>query len=244
MTQFASVRLTRQLNAMITNRVDPERAAAGVLGADVAHHILDPDGVGGLDPARSTTLVDALPGIGGLEGRGWLLALPAPGRLSVLRGPAELNRAAVAAGSAVIALTAQVALVPIQVGPAVQWRLYRAEPPAPPPSSSEAERALSHTILTAGRALTRLDVAAGPAPAADVDLGSGAGYSPRQVQAADRAARLLLACATALEHDGASVSSYEMDARRRELLAVQAAAREALVAAVSWREAAELSAHD
>ena len=242
MTLFASVRLVRQLNAMINKSAPLDRAAAAVLGQDVAHHFLDPDGVAGLDETHATTLVDALPSVASLQSQGWLLALPVPGRLGILRGPADLNRAALAAGSAVIGLSGGVALVPIEVGPAVQWRLYRAEPPASPHSGYEAERTLSETILSAGRTLSLLDVAAGPSPATDVDLGPAPGYPPRQRAAADRAARLLLACQTALDHDGASLSSYEAAARRRELESVRDAARDALVAAVSW-PAVNVSAH-
>ncbi len=235
MTLLVSVRLVRQLNAMIHDRAEIGPAAAAVVGADVAHHVLDPDGLGGLDQTRATALVDALPEIIGSERNGWLLALPAPGRLGVLRGPANLNRAAIDAGAAVVGLTAGVALVPRAVGPAVQWRLYRAEPPAAPPSSYEAERTLGETILSAGRTLAQLDVAGGPGPAGDLpgDLGPARGYPARRRVAADRAARLLLAADVALQHDGASLSSYEMTVRRRELEAIREAARDALVSAVS-----------
>ena len=239
-TLFASVRLTRQLNATTRQGGDTatgaDRAAAAVLGCDVAHHVLDPDGVAGLDPIRSTVLQDAWPHLTGRERRGWLLALPAPGRLGVLRGPAQLNRAALAAGSAVLGIASNVALVPVRVGPALQWRLHRAENPAPPPTAYEAERALSETILSAGRTLARLDVASGQEPDAEPDLGPAPGYTPRQRAAAERSARLLVACQTALDHDGASLSSYEAAARRRELEAVRDAARDALCAAVSRQQ--------
>ena len=55
------------------------------------------------------------------------------------------------------------------------------------------------------------------------------------VAAADRAARLLVACEAALTDDGASLSSYEAEVRARELRAVRDAARESLCAAVTWR---------
>jgi hypothetical protein len=236
-TLFASVRLVRQLNAMINNRAEVGRAATAVVGSDVAHHILDPDGVTELDTARATTLVEALPTVLGREARGWVLAVPLPGRLGLLRGPVELNRAALAAGSAVVGTGGGIALVPVEVGPAVQWRVHRAEPPAPPPTSYEAERALSETVLQAARALARLDVASGPGPDRDPDLGPAPGYPPRQRAAADRAAQLLVAAQTALDHDGASLSSYEAGARRRQLEAVRDAAVEALTAAVSWQPA-------
>ena len=175
--------------------------------------------------------------IAGRERQGWLLALPAPGRLGVLRGPAELNRAALAAGSAVLGLTRRTwpwsrsgSDLPCSGG------YYRAEPPAPPPTAYEAERALSETILTRGphagpprrrgrTAHRSPNPTSAPAP----------GYPPRQRAAADRAARLLVACQTALDHDGASLSSYEAATRRRELEAVRDAARDALCAAVSWQ---------
>ena len=239
MTLFASVRLTRQLNATarqgIGTATGADRAAAAVLGSDVAHHVLDPEGVVGLDPLRGTVLEDAWPHLASRERQGWLLALPAPGRLGVLRGPVELNRAALAAGSAVLGIASNVALVPVRVGPALQWGLHRAEHPAPPPTTYEAERALSETILTAGRTLARSDVASGPTPVAEPELGPAPGYPPRQRAAAERSARLLVACQTALDHDGGSLSSYEAAARRRELEAVRDAARDALCAAVSWQ---------
>ena len=85
--------------------------------------------------------------------------------------------------------------------------------------------------------LARLQVAVGPGPGdldADLDagLGSAPGYPPRRRVAADRAARLLVACEYALDTDGAAISSYESISRRRELEAVRDAARDALVAAV------------
>ncbi len=246
MTLLASVRLVRQLNALTAGpaadagagTAGVARVAAAVTGSDVAHHLLDPDEVAGLDPARATDLADGLPVLSGRESRGWLLVLPAPGKLGGMRGPVAFNQAALEAGSAVLGLESGLGLVPTPVGPAVQWRIFRAERPAVTLSSYEAERALSETILSAGRSLARLDVAAGPGPG-DIrdDLGPAPGYPPRRRAAADRAARLLLACEHALDGDGASLSSYEMAARRRELETVRDAARDALVAAVSWQDA-------
>jgi hypothetical protein len=230
-TLFVSVRLTRQLNAMINNQTDAARAATSVRGEDVAHHVVDPSGLTGLDPLRATSLLDALPRLVELGRSGWLLAVPTPGRLGPLRGPAEFNRAALAAGSTVLAMTGGLALVPHRVGRAVQWRVHAAELPAPPPSPSEAERTLSETILTAGRILERLDVAGGPAPDSEPELGPAPGYPARQLHTAERAARLLVACGVALESDGASLTSYEVEARGRELRTVRAAAVDALCSA-------------
>ena len=60
-------------------------------------------------------------------------------------------------------------------------------------------------------------------------------YPNRQRLAADRAARLYVACEAALADDGSSLSSYEADVRARELRVVRDAARTALCAAVTWR---------
>ncbi len=235
--------MVRQLNGLTAgpaaDTAVTHRAAQAVIGADVAHHLLDPESLTGLDPLHATPLVDALPALAGRESRGWVLVVPAPGKLGGLRGPPALNQAAIEAGSVVVGVTGGIALVPMAIGPAVQWRVLRSEPPAAPPSSYEAERALGETILSAGRTLAGLEVAAGPGPRDDgeYDLGPARGEPPRRRVAADRAVRLLLASEYALDSDGGSLSSYEIATRRRELEAVRDAARIALVAAVSWQDA-------
>ncbi len=60
------------------------------------------------------------------------------------------------------------------------------------------------------------------------------GYGNRRVVSADRAAGLLAAATVAMTDDGASISAYEMDVRRRELRRIAAAARISLMSAVSW----------
>jgi hypothetical protein len=134
----------------------------------------------------------------------------------------------------VVAATAGIALVPYRVGPAIQWRVYPAERPAPPAGPYEAERELTETVLRAASALQQLEVAGGSRPA-DPGLRLPTAYPNRQRLAADRAARLYVACETALADDGSSLSSYEADVRARELRAVRDAARTALCAAVTWR---------
>jgi hypothetical protein len=166
-------------------------------------------------------------------GRPWLLALPGPGRLAPLQGPPELVRAALAAGMAVVASGGGLALVPHQVGPAVQWELLPAERPGAVPTTYEAERELSETVLHAARELADLDVAGGRRPK-DLAVELAPGYPPRQRVAADRAARLWLACSIALEGDGSSISVYEADRRRTALRSVREAAAQSLIAAVSW----------
>jgi hypothetical protein len=228
-----SLRMTANLNAVVRFQVSVAEAAVAVVGADVAHHVVDPEGLLGLDPLRATPLEAALPVIAGQELEMWVLALPVPGSLGALRGPAELNRSALDVGEAVLAGSGWLGLVPHIVGPGVQWRVHRAERPFAPPSSYEAERALSEAVLSAAETLARLDVAGGSRPK-DVGAVLAPGYSTRQRVAADRAARLLTACDHALDSDGTAITSYEAEARARELRRLRRAAGDALCAAASW----------
>src|SRR3954451_20886476 len=105
--------MTVNLNAVVRFQVSVAEAAVAVVGADVAHHVVDPEDLLGLDPLRATPLETALPVIaapGALPGRApwgappleparrviaaqepemWVLPLPVPGSPGSLRGPAE-----------------------------------------------------------------------------------------------------------------------------------------------------------
>jgi hypothetical protein len=231
-----SLRLTAHLNAVLRFQVGVPEAVAAVVAGDVAHHVVDPENLLDLDPLAATPLADALGVIARHEPEQWLLALPVPGSLAPLRGPAALNLAAVEVGEAVVAAGGTLALVPHAVGRGVQWRVHRAERPFAAPSSYDAERALSETVLSAAATLTRLDVAAGSRPAGDTGAALAPGYSPRQRVAADRAARLLAACDTALATDGAALSVHDAQVRARELRRLRHAAADALCAAASWMQ--------
>ncbi len=234
MDALASVRLTANLNSLLQGRQSLEQAERAILGPDVAHHVIDPDGVLGLDPLAASSLDDALERLKRVEPDGWFLALPVPGSLGPLRGPAEFNRAALEHGEAVVASTAGVGLVPIRVGQAVQWRVHAAERPLAPTSPYEAERALNEMVISAAAALSRLDVAAGPRPRMAPGPRLAPGYNTRQQMTAERAALLMVACDVALSHDGASISSFEADRRAAELRRLRLCAGEALGSAVSW----------
>lgn len=235
MQSLPSLRLTAYLNAVLRFQVGVAEASAAVMATDVAHHIVDPDGVLGLDPLAATPLAVALPVIAMREPESWVLALPVPGALAPLRGPSPLNLAAVDAGEAVVAAGGGVALVPHLVGRGVQWRAHRAERPFAPPSSYDAERALGETVLSAADTLSRLGVAAGSRPR-EGGATLAPGYSPRQRVAADRAARLLVACDAALADDGGAISVHEAEVRARELRRLRRAAADALCAAASWMQ--------
>jgi hypothetical protein len=232
-----SLRLVVNLNAALHAQLAAERAAAEVIGPDVAHHLVDPDGLLGLDPLRATELDDGFARLLAAEPDRWLLALPVPGALGPLRGPVELNTAALAAGEAAVAASGGVALVPHRVGPGVQWRVHAAARPFAPPTLYEAERQLSEAVLRAATTLTHLDVASGTRPRAAYDGPALApGYPPRARLAADRAARLLAACDEALTTDGAAITLHEAEVRSRELRVVRTAAGQALCAAAGWPE--------
>jgi hypothetical protein len=236
MDSLPSVRLTANLNSMISGQQSIEQAERAIVGGDVAHHVVDPDDALGLDPLQASTLDAALEALLAAESDGWFLALPIPGSLAPLRGPAVFNLAAVEQGEAVVASAAGIGLVPMQVGQAVQWRVFPAERPLPPSSPYEAERALNEVVIDAAATLSRLDVAAGPRPSSPGAVMLAPGYSRRQRATVERAARLLVACDAALLDDGASISSFEAERRAQELRRVRTKAGEALGSAVSWLE--------
>ncbi len=234
MDALPSLRLTANLNSMIRGAQTAEQAERVVVGTDVAHHVVDPDHLLGLDPLRASPLDEALGLLKTAEREAWFLGLPTPGALAPLRGPAPFNQAALAQGEAVVASTAGIGLVPFQVGSAVQWRVYAANRPFAPETPYEAERLLNETLLVAAAALARLDVGAGTRPDAPPDIALARGYGRRQLTTAERAARLIAACDAALADDGASISSFEAETRGQELRRLRAAAKVALVSAVSW----------
>lgn len=231
-----SLRLVVNLNAARHGQLASERAAAEVIGADVAHHLVDPDGLLGLDPLRATELDDGFAALLAAEPDRWLLALPVPGALGPLRGPVAFNTAALVAGEAAVAAGGGVALVPHRVGHGVQWRVHAAVRPFTPPTLYEAERQLSEAVLRAATTLTHLDVASGTRPSLDTGASLAPGYPPRARLAADRAARLLAACDEALATDGAAITLHEAEVRSRELRVVRTAAGQALCAAAGWPE--------
>lgn len=233
MTLLATIRMVSHLNAAALDPFQRERAPFAVQGSDVAHHVVDPQGLIGVDPWQAEPLAEVFDALVDHPGRPWLLALPGPGRLTPLQGPPELVRSALVAGTVVVASGGGLALVPHRVGPALQWELLPAERPGTVPTSYEAERELTETVLRASKQLRDLDVAGGERPE-DITIELAPGYSARQRVAADRAARLWTACTVALRHDGMSISVYEADRRRAALQAVRDAAGQALIASVSW----------
>ena len=168
------------------------------------------------------------------------LALPAPGDLVGLGGPASFNVAATDAGEAVVA--GHVGLVPEVDARTVVWR---AHPAGRVPWVDERETAaeLKVALSDVTRRLVDLDVAAWQPEIPDLllDLRHRAplplppGYDARRVETTERAVLCLDIVALARVGDGGAVSAYEMDRRRVALDDLDRAARRALVGACSAR---------
>ncbi len=251
-TPLHSVRLAAWGTAWLAGRVTLPDVIAAVVGPDEPHELIDarlPQDEPGLD-GLLLALADA-------GTRGLRVALPAPGDPLGLTGPAELTRAAIDAGQAVISVGArdwdgaEVAVVPevLLFGPPgdegcrVRWRWYPASNIAPPPVTlREAERDLTTAMAAASDALQRLGSTDWRAQAQDEaeDLRRH-GRRPRELlppSIAPRAARVLARAITvrdivraATGDDGGSITAYGAQARRLALEPLDRACRRAMVAA-------------
>ena len=175
--------------------------------------------------------------------RGLRLALPVPGDVAGVPGPAAVVRAALAAGAAVIPVGGPpLVLVPEPGRALIDWRAWPADPPALPATGvAEADRALRESLREAADALSALEVARWTEDGADVLTALRAGaldgealpapYPPRARQALAQARRLRAVCAAALAHDGGAVGRADSDARRTALRGLERAARVAEMAA-------------
>ncbi|EFT80954.1 hypothetical protein HMPREF9602_00308 [Cutibacterium acnes HL030PA2] len=133
-------RLTCLLNDLCAGRTTAPHAEAELLRMAAAHHVHDPDETLGLsehDPLSSVPIRMALARISHVPHDTpvlWGLLLPAPGQLAGLRGPAQVNRAALDAGAVVVChqgsttMPAGTAWIPHPVGSAMQWTVVRATP--------------------------------------------------------------------------------------------------------------------
>lgn len=233
---LAAVRLATFLNALRHGAVSTEVAARSVVGDDVAHHVVDADGLLGLDPLRANDLEAALTAVGLFTDDDWLLCLPRPGAPAGLGGPALSS--ALDPGVAVAPGRGGVVFVPHPVGAAVQWLVQPGTRVGPIPQTYDAERALSETVIAAGRQLAglQLEPAGGGRrsrqPTSPIQLAPG--YPSRNRHSADRAWLLFHACSAALDDESGQLSSYEMESRFTVLRNVRDAAAGALAAACVW----------
>lgn len=227
-----AIRLAATLNDVSLGRVGAATAEAALRPDGTPHHVLDREGVLGLDPLSGTPLRLALAAVERSGLTTWRLSLPRPGRFAGLRGPAELNREAVEVGAAIVD-TAGRCWLPYPVGEAMQWTLARANAPLPASQLAEARQLLNHAILTAERALRELGMAAGQRPEPfDNDL-LGEFYPRANHTLLTRALALHDACQAGLSSTPDVLTSFGQEVRERELRTLDAACLDAIEAAVS-----------
>jgi hypothetical protein len=206
-----------------------------VIATDATHVVA---GLSGLD--GTATLVQGLGELRRLGATGIGAAFPANGDPLGLGGPADFNREALEVGEAVVVADTGLGLVPSRTGAAVAWKVHPAGR-RQLPDVGEADRSLRRGLLETAEALADLDVARWRPEVADrlMDLRHrGPLLAPDGIPARciDLAARGLQATgivALALEDEGGSVTSYEMQQRRAALVPLERAGRRALTAACS-----------
>lgn len=230
----AAVALTANLNACRHSALSPEVAARAVVGNHTAHHVIDEQCLLGLDPLAANELDSAIAAALVLVNSDWLLAVPRPGRLAPLAGPADLTAAALAAGVAVLPMAGGPAWIPHAVGPAIQWRISYAAAPRPVAGPAESDRNLREVVLRVGRRLADMPLGSVERPEHDGPPELPGCFGARAEQSLARAWSLMHAMEAALIDDGDTLHVHAIEARRQAVTAVRDAAEEALCAAVSW----------
>jgi hypothetical protein len=233
----ASARFALWFSAWTAGTASLDEARDGIVGGDTAHDV-----VGLPDQPDAVPLILALGLLRAEGGRHAGLALPVPGDLLGLAGPAGFNVEVVDVGEAVVVEGAGLGLVPHRAGAGVQWRCYRATTERQVPDPSEADALLRRALLGTADRLADLDVARWRPDVADeltslrrhVDLAFPPGMGSRAVRLAGTAARCRAIVELALEDDGGSVTAAEADARTEALRPLDHAARRGLVAACAY----------
>lgn len=229
----AALALTAHLNACRHSPLSPEVAARAVIGEHAAHHVVDPEGLLGLDPLTANELDRAMAAALMLVDSDWAVALPRPGRLAPLAGPPTLTAAALDAGAAVLPVVGGPAWVPRAVGPAIQWQILSSAAPQLTLTAADADRQLREVVVQVGRRLADLPLGTSEEDDAPPPI-LPAGYGSRSRQLLARAWRLSRAAGTALEDDGNTLHVHAIGARRSALGDLRDAADSALAAAVTW----------
>lgn len=207
-----------------------------------AHHVHDPDEVLGLfehDPLSSVPIRMALARISH-DPRDipvlWGLLLPVPGQLAGLRGPAQVNRAALDAGAVVVChqgsttMPAGTAWIPHPVGSAMQWTIVRGAAPLPPPTPADADPLLRSAVSATAAQLTDLGMVAGNR--SDVVAPHLTGHRPADQRLLDSAWTVMMACDAGRE--STMITAYGAQTQETALRQLRNAASQAVTAATSW----------
>lgn len=169
-------------------------------------------------------------------------ALPAPGDLVGLGGPAAFNEAVLDRGEGVVLHGPGLGLVPHASQAVLSWHAQPASPPGFVPDIATADRELRDAFRTTTERLVELDVTSWSPDIADalmnlrtpIRLDAAMAFaSPQAARSTITALRALHIVDLALRDDGGSVTASEMTARRDALALLSHAGRQAVVAACS-----------
>lgn len=232
------------LNAMGVGALDAPRAERVLRISDTGepdrpHHVADPEG----SSDRAGPTRPRAPGPGPhrehpLPGELWMLAVVHPGDPAGRPArPLDDERPGPRVRRHRRRPRGRVAWLPHPVGPAMQWRLARAERPLPPPTPGEAATALNAQVLVSARELAGLDAAAGRRPDDAAPVVLGGAYPTGNQRLLDRAILWREVCAAGPGADDAALHSHARLARSAHLRRIGIVCRQAISAAASWPDA-------
>lgn len=233
------MRLTAWGNAVLAGRVSLDQAADAI--AEGGHHRVC------LLPAEPDQ-VNLAYGLGVLRRLGvsrLRAVLPAPGDPAGLPGPARFNKAALAAGAAVILVAPRpMGALPSVRGESTDWMVsdVAGTGEGAAPDLVSAERELTRAVAAAAEELARLDVArwrpdlaAGlqEVRSGDCRVGLPVGHPQRAVGLAAQAIRMLRLVDLAGHDDGGALVGSQVRARSAVLSQLHGCARRALAASAT-----------
>lgn len=232
----AAVRLSWWGTGWLRGEVAHPALGAAIAGSELRHLVV---GAPNDDP-HVGSLLTFLTAERTAGGHGIVGAFPTPGDPVGLRGPRAFTAAAIEAGQAVLLPALGTGLVPVQVGPVVEWHEYDARRPLPV-DLGDADRGLRTAVLETAEGLAALDVASWNPTLADdlIDLRAGvavpvAGWVPDRTRTLlARALHLRDVVELALADDGGALGVGEAAHRRLLLEPLAAAVRRALTACCS-----------
>lgn len=242
----AATRLAWWGTAWLRGQVVTDLMLDAVIGDDATHTVTGMSELGLAGPGPEAedqvaeTLLTGLARVRAEGATGLGAAFPVEGDPCGLGGPAGFNTAALEAGQAVVAIGADLGLVPGRVGAVVTWHAHRAAR-RQLPDVGEADRTLRRTLTTTADALAAMQVARWRPEVADrlMDLRHRSpvvgpdGVPARCVDLVAAGLQALEIVDLALEDDGGALTAHDVEVRRSALVPLARAGRHALVAACS-----------